>query len=605
MSRAKFAGFELNLETGYLEREGERVRLQPQPSRVLLCLVSRPGELVTRDELRRQVWGEGYVDFDQGINNAIRQIRAALGDEADSPRLIETIPRRGYRLLVPVEEVEEGARRPLDGTPQRWSKVALRRSVLVAALAVCLSATALIAGRALFRGTAPRSLLVLPVEDLSRDPQPYLAAGLTEELTTELAGIDPARLRVVGVESARQASASREGGKRAARGLRTAYRLRTSLRQQDERARVSVQLVATDSGEHLWAESFDGTVDDLIGLERDLARRVASAMAERILGSRHPSLAARATDPYARRAYLEGRHLAGRGDLASLEAAVASFDTALERSPGYAPALASRARALLQLSDPDGRRRQAALADAEQAVRRAPDLAEAHLARGDLALFFEWDVRRAGDEYRRALALEPGTSASHTHLAFYLASQGRPREAIARIRKALEIDPVAASVQGDAILVCFFARDFEAMLAEARHLGSLEPDHPLAASGEIRALFALGRDQEATVAAAAQLRRSGVAEASLQGLLRSDAVPPRQAYLELRRASLAGLLSPGADASLLAQLGRTEEALAALERALAERSEYIAFLAVDPDLDPLRDDPRFQRLQARAGLAAP
>ena len=277
----RFGAFELDGETLELRRKGALVKLQQQPAKVLALLLSRPGDLVTREEIRSAVWGDDtYVNFDQGLNFCIKEIRAALGDHADAPRYVETLPRRGYRFVAlverdlpePVEPLPQAAAAPEpSATPARrrrgWTLLALG-----GVAAAFLFGAFLTTERPLQR----RMLVVLPFENLSPDSGPdRLAEGLTEELTAEIGRIQPERLGVIARTAAAQYVGKRKGVDQIARELAVDYVVEGSVRRSGERVRITVSLIKADDRAQLFSESYESASRDLFALQSDVARQIA------------------------------------------------------------------------------------------------------------------------------------------------------------------------------------------------------------------------------------------------------------------------------------------------------------------------------------------
>jgi TolB-like protein/DNA-binding winged helix-turn-helix (wHTH) protein len=324
---ACFGGFQLDLRSGELRRDGVLVKLQPQPAKVLVLLVTRPGEIVTRAEVAEQVWGsETFVDFEQGLNFAIRQIRTALGDDAEQPRFLETLPKRGYRFIAPLDEIADRPSLKVieettgSGGPDRQSlggnPPPLMRSWLLLALA-CVLAASLLAVAALgwrrFRAHSPTPamvLAVLPFDDLSSTPEPYLVEGLTEEMIAQLTRINPDRLKVIARTSAMQYAQTKKSAREIGQELGADYILENSIRHEDGRLRITAQLVRAADQTHLWAETYEREMLQLLPLESEVTADIAEQIHVQLL----PSVAARPkgnerpVDPDAHELYLQARH---------------------------------------------------------------------------------------------------------------------------------------------------------------------------------------------------------------------------------------------------------------------------------------------------------
>ena len=302
----RFGNFELDAEREELRKRGALIKLQAQPFKVLAFLAGRPGELIAREEIQRCVWGEEtFVDFDQGINTCVRQIRLVLGDSASSPRFVETVPRRGYRFLAPVEaQTADGGPTAggRDAGPRR-SAIQRRRAWALSAGAVLLAAAALVVGALVMKREATRSpaapptvasarsaeerepaepvlVVVLPFHNFSASPaEDYLADGMTEELITEIARRYGGRLGVVARTSAMKYKDTRKGIGEIAAELGAGYLVEGSVRRVGERIRVTAQLIrAADEG-HLWAGNYDRDLADILKLQAEVSDKIGQALA--------------------------------------------------------------------------------------------------------------------------------------------------------------------------------------------------------------------------------------------------------------------------------------------------------------------------------------
>ncbi|HYO15209.1 MAG TPA: winged helix-turn-helix domain-containing protein, partial [Thermoanaerobaculia bacterium] len=434
----RFGLLELAPDTGELRKGGRPVRLQPQPARVLAVLAGRAGELVTREELHREVWGEGtHVDLDQGINFCIRQIRAALGDSAEAPVYIETVPRRGYRFLAPVEDASPAPGGPPPSPPpvparRRLPRSAVSAVLLLLALALTLFAAAR-AGRPPSKSPEGRAMLaVLPFEDLSGEPgAEHWSDGLTEELISQLGRIDPGRLGVIARTSSMRYKGTREPVDRIGRELGVDYILEGSVRRSGERWRITAQLIEVRDQTHLWAESYDREAADVLAVQREVSERVARALALELLPGR--AAAAPPVPPAAREAFLKGRYLLNKRDrtAAETEKSVSLFEQAVAAAPSHAAAWAGLADALAALPRPPRQIVPRARAAALRALEIDPGLAVAHYRLAGIHLYYDWDWEAARREYERALELDPGYATAHHSFAAYFSILGRHDEALA------------------------------------------------------------------------------------------------------------------------------------------------------------------------------
>src|SRR5262245_12541961 len=497
----RFGVFELDRRSGELRREGLRVRLQEQPLRILEALLDARGEPVTREALRQRLWpDETFVDFDSGLNRAINRLRAALGDEADNPRFIETLERRGYRFIAPVgtpdAKAQVGApdatppeRRlsaPDTGSPP--SRGRRRAAWLGGALAVALAALLIALGLALRRTANPadhapiRSLAVLPLANLSGDSsQDYFSDGMTDALITNLASL-PA-LRVISRQSVMRYKGSAKPVAEIARELGVEGVVEGSVVRSGDRVPISAQLIHAPTDRHLWAHSYERPLEDVLALQGELSRAIAEEVRLTLGANETRRLTPQGrVKPDAYDAYLLGTYQWNQYTEQSLDRAIAHFRAAIASDPDFAPAHAGLAlaygRLLIFGYVPPGR----GLAEQKKAALRALELdpglggARAALA---AARMQEWDWEGAEVEFRRAVETDPGSPVAHLWYGGYLRAVGRFEEALAQRRRALELDPVDPATNRAV------ARDFElagrgeAALAQWNRVFELEPDRAL------------------------------------------------------------------------------------------------------------------------------
>jgi DNA-binding winged helix-turn-helix (wHTH) protein/TolB-like protein len=577
----RFGIFEIDAATGELRRNGSVVRLQPQPFKVLLLLARNPGEIVDRDWLRREIWGGTTVDFDRSLNVSIAQIRAALSDDPENPRFIQTVPRRGYRFLATVApvrpavraEAPAGAPIPVPQAPhrsRRWILPCLAGSIVI------LFSVAL-AHRMAHRFDAIR-LAVMPFDTIGLDPEANLQVeGIFDELLTALAGVQPDRLAIVGRRSVmrfrRESGSLREIGER----LRVRYLIEGTTRRQGGRLIVAVRLAKTDDDALLWSETFELAEDPAAFEERVVAR--ASAM---VLQKLFPGAAYTLTEsgcPDGWESYRTGRMLADQGRLVSMEKSVTLF-----QQSNCAAARGALADMLIRLARLEPRHPEYWQRARDAAGRM--DTGPAHLALGNIAFWRDWDWKTAEREFHAALRRNPSDPDAHHDLAWLLAALGRRSEAVSALDRALALDPLSGRTHMDAAWILLQAGRLDRAATEARRALELDPQIPEAYACIARALLYAGDDRAALEA----IRPTLSAEESMA----IAGLPPREA---LRRAFVS---SPGADpyqkALHLAYAGNSQEAVTALENAFRGRSLMMPLVAVDPGCLPIRGDTRFQKI---------
>jgi len=596
-SRLRFEGYELDLRSGEVLKQGARIRLQEQPFQVLRLLLERRGEIVTREELKQKLWpGNTVVDFDDGLNTAVKKIRELLGDSAERPRYVETIPRRGYRFIA-----------SRDAEALIPAGMAVRRRWLVAA-ALVVAALALTAiGLQFAARPAVRAIAVLPLENLSGDPaQEYFAAGLTDALTTELARTVGSSVRVtsrISAEKYRQKPLAQIAAE-----LDVDAVIEGSVLRAGSRARITAQLVHARADKHLWAASYDRDLTDMLNLQREIAAAIARQVQIRI----SPRVQARLAepvgiDPQAYDFYQRGRHRAFSNNPSELAEAIGFLEKAVAIEPNLAAAHARLARAYTTetfLVQPQARDFEAkAVEAANRALRLDPDLADAYFARG----IIQWTHRHGFPheqtiaELKQAISLEPSFAEAHHWLGTVFAHVGLLDKAEQELRTALQLEPTNTGIRFRiAVNVLRQGKPHDAIAG----LEGTQTFFPTLWSywmGE--ALFQLGRKQEAATLIRDYLRdnprdEGGVGNA-MQALLHADAGQARLAERSIEAAIRQGkgfghfhhaAYTIGA---AYAVMDRPEEAVRWLRAAADDGFPCYPLFERDPSLIRLRGDPNF------------
>jgi TolB-like protein/DNA-binding winged helix-turn-helix (wHTH) protein len=618
----RFGVYVLDLEQQVLRgRDGRPLRLPPQPYKVLSLLAERSGEVVSREDLRRALWGDGtFVDFERGLNSCVRQVREVLGDSAETPRYLETLPRQGYRFLVPVERLPPTAPPglPLAAAPAPLAGASSARPIRrrgwgwLASAATLLALGGLVAWRGRESDSRPPAarakLAILPFVDLvgGADGQ-RVADGFTEEVIAQLASLDPDRLGVLARTSA-TALRGETGTELARLGL--AYVLEGSVRRSASELRITARLVEAPSGLLLWSTTLERSADDLWGAQEDLGHAVAGWLTARLdlRASADPPSALPAPPAAAQYAYLLGRAaLATATDGAAMAAAAQQLERAVALDPSHAGAWTALAELAVQRAFAGPWQPEVAAAAVDAAAGRAlvldPTAARAELARGISALYFRWDLAAARRAFARALELGPGIPAIRHWYAGWFSAVGQHREALAMMRDAADLDPVSLPVLTDVGWFSLFAGDGAAGERACRLASERFPTAPAGWS----CLAEVRRGAGDLPGAWAAMRRlqlvRGVAAATLREL---DAENPAAALAEVDRrlvdrfaSDRTGSLSPDFAAAAALRLGDREDALAWLRAAVVHRDPWALFLAVDPRFAALREDPAFVALLGR------
>jgi TolB-like protein/DNA-binding winged helix-turn-helix (wHTH) protein/Flp pilus assembly protein TadD len=565
----RFGAFELDLGGGALYRGRALVRLEPQPLKVLLMLADRAGQLVSRQEIQKEVWqADTFVDFDQGLNYCVRQIREALGDSAGSPQFIETVPRRGYRFVAPLE-----ARR---------------------------------GGRVL--------LAVLPFENVGGDAEKeYFSDGLTEEMIARVGRLNPHRLGVIARTSAMCYKRTTKGIDAIGRELGVAYVLEGSVRQIGSRVRVTAQLVQVTDQTPVWTDTFERSVGDILALQSEIAQAIATRVGiELTPRAQHRPADSRAIHSDAYDAYLKGRYFWKRRSRAALQKSAEYFTRAIVIDPSYAPAYSGLADVHLTQLDYNYLRPRDAFALAEQALHNAlrldDTLAEPHTSLGHLRLHqFNWDD--ADRAFGRSLDLNQGYDAAHYFRANLLAAFGRFDEAIAEATRTIELDPMTANTRQNRAFILYLARRYDEAVREAVETLEMDPAHTsllyyLGLAHVERNAFGEAFEAFARIGPRSQAPRGRVLAAIAYARARAgDRAAALEDLTSLEASSQTQYVSSYETALVYMALGQTDRAFELLATAHDEFASALPFVSVDPRCDDVRDDERFRGLIRRLGLS--
>jgi TolB-like protein/DNA-binding winged helix-turn-helix (wHTH) protein/Tfp pilus assembly protein PilF len=635
----RFESFEVDRGAFELRRAGRPVPIERIPMELLLLLLERPGQLVTRQEILDRIWGKNtFGDVDNNINTAVRKIRQALRDNPTSPRLLHTVAGKGYRISVPaldsaavstaVEAVplpaEVVSAPPTALPPAMPASPAKANPWLLRALtAAVLVAIALIVPSYLMRGvpaTGKAMIVVLPFQNLSGDSQQdYLADGMTEEMIAQLGSLDPHHLGVIARTSAMLYKGTHKDSAQIARELGVNLLLEGSVRRANERIRVTAQLIQASDQTHLWAESYDRDVSDILKVQSDVARGIAGKIQLALSQRVRDSLAgAPSVDPAAYEDFIQGLHAYNIRTHAGFEHAIAAFSRAIAKDPNYADAYAGLANAYM-LAPIFGVSTTVeflpkALEAATRAITLNDNLANAHTALAFSKSHLDYDWPTAEREYRRGLELNP--SDAQVHLFYsngYLSPLGRHDEAIAEMKVAAELDPYSLPVQSFLGRTLVWARRYDEALAQYQRANALDPNFAVTHERLAHLYADLGRFNEAIAE-----------ESKARTLIGEDADTVRSREEALRHAFAAhgatGYWQTQLDfatakpnppeayddsfgtAIIYAWLGQKEKAIESLESTYAERTIAMTEIGIEPAFDALRSEPRFHELLRRVGL---
>jgi TolB-like protein/DNA-binding winged helix-turn-helix (wHTH) protein/Tfp pilus assembly protein PilF len=622
---ARFGVYEFAPHTQELRKAGIRIRLEGQPLAILQMLLERPGELVTREELQKKLWPtDTFVDFEHSLNAAVKRLRAALNDSADQPRYVETLARRGYRFIAPLNAAgAETAVAPsiVTATPvgQTPSIVRGRRMWLIAIAVFGLAVGGWGWRQWRHQFAVPalsvlHSLAVLPLTNLSGDPsQEYIADGMTEELIGKLSHIHG--LRVISRTSAMHFKNTHLSVPEIAKTLGVDAIVEGSVTREGSHIRVHAQLIRGATDEHIWAEEYLREYRSILGLQDDVARSIAERIESTLTPRGRASLArASAVSPEAYEHYLKGRYYFNQRTEDALNKSVVNFQQAITREPNYGLAYSGLADAYALLgfrgSFPSKDALSRAKAAASKAIEIDDTLAEAHASLAFIAETYEWDWATAEREYKRALELNPGDARTHHWYAGYLMYVGRFDEGIAEAKRARDLDPLSLPVNNALAGRLLVAGRVGEALEQVRKTLEMDPHFAPAHQTLGWAYLNQGKQKEAIREFQQALQLSGntatdftldLAFACAVGGKRDEA---RRILTTLKQQHEKGLVPSGSIAILYGALGELNEAFAWLEKAYQERDPELTYINVPGRrFEPLRRDPRFKKLLVRMGLA--
>ncbi len=642
--RFQFGVFQVDVSNGEVRKQGSKIKLQEKPFQLLVLLLEHAGRITTREELRQGLWSaDTFVDFDANLKTTLNKLRQVLGDSAENPIYIETIPRQGYRFLPPVVSLEcepyltgdpvTGGTLTGDARPLAISKSAdlptnspatstgPRLAGWQAISAVLLALVLVVAGiYALRMRSAPVLkpmqqrvlLLVLPFDNLSGDPtQEYFSDGLTDEMITLLGRQYPNGLSVIARTSAMLYRATQKPLPQVARELGGVdYVLEGSVRRSGNHVAINAQLFRTRDQASLWAETYESGVADVLTIQNNVAGQIARALVLEVAPERgrHPRSV---PNPKIYDSYLMGLYEANQRSEPSLRKSVEYFKTAIQGDASYAPPYAGLANSYLLLAGwllmPPAEAYPKAKAAALHALELDETLAEAHTTLAEAEHEYEWKWADAEREFRRAIELDPNSAIAHKSYAEFLMHGARSAEAIREMERARDLDPLSLIVNTLLGFTYSYAGQYNRAIEEYEKVIQLDPQFAPAHYFLGGALTNVGQYDEAI--AHLQKAKDLAHGASLMsaGLARGYALAGRrdQAQHSLRELQLRGMhhyVSPYGLAQVYAALGDKSAALDMLDRAVNEHAFEVLFLSIDRSFDSLHENPRFQELLKRVGF---
>jgi TolB-like protein/Tfp pilus assembly protein PilF len=592
-----------------------KIKLQDQPFQILAMLLERPGQIVTREELQRKLWpADTFVDFDVGLNAAIKRLRDALGDSAESPRYVETLPRRGYRFVGAAERIEDLAIQSEHLTVLQPRKLWIAGGMLAAILVLFVGFNIGGLRQRFLRTSAAtkvQSIAVLPLENLSGDPaQEYFADGMTEALITDLGKIG--ELRVISRTSVMRYKSTKKPLREIARELQVDAFVEGTVVRSGDRVRITANLVQASPEKHLWADSFERELRDVLALQDDVSRAIANGIRVRLTPQEQARLASgRPVNPQSYEAYLEGRYFWEKLWPMGGPKANEYFEVAIEKDPAWALPYSGLADSYLMAGGntaiPNEYCRKAK-AVALEAVKRGGEAAETHTILADVEFWCDWDWVSAEREIRQAIELNPNFARAHSSHGRYLLTIGRADEGLAETKQAVELDPLSLRIRWDRWLLLYMAGQYDGAAEQCRKMQELDPNHDLGHlyCGDVdvqkgNLAEAIRELQEAVTLSEGRTPRAVAHLAYAYALAgrRSDA---QNLLAKLQEISKQRYVHPVLMARVYAGLGQKQDAFEWLEKAYQVHGRDLLELKYDPRFASLRTDPRFVDLVRRIGL---
>jgi TolB-like protein/DNA-binding winged helix-turn-helix (wHTH) protein/Tfp pilus assembly protein PilF len=657
----RFGPFEVHAGARELSKGGTKIKLRGQPYLILEVLLSRAGEVVTREEIRARLWpADTFVDFEHGLNTSVKKLRQVLCDSAEDPRYIETVPRLGYRFVAPVEVVTETLKpaapapaveaavlpsltppstrielppsaysapvsTPLSGQPgSRWKLLRVTLGVLVLLGLVFVGMVAKFPVRmhwpfgssnatvnASLSAKQFGSLAVLPLQNLSDDPaQEYFADGMTDELIGDLAQLRS--LRVISRTSVMHYKGGKQTVPQIGRELAVDAVIEGTVEREKNRVRIRVQLIEAASDRHLWARSYDYELKDVLVLQSTAAHDIASEIQGRVEQppASSPSNGARTVQPDAYEAYLKGRYFWNQRTEAGLNKSIEFFQDAIAKDPAFAAAYAGLAGSYSLLGSeslPPEIARAKARAAASKALELDPASAEGHAELGLIEFYYDWNWQQAEQEFQRAIELNPSYATTHQWYSHYLRAMGRLPEALQQAQQAQQSDPLSLSINTTLAARYRDLHEFKQALDVVQRTLELDPNfapgHELLASVyEQQGDFQSDITELKKASTLSKDNPTSLAHLGRAYALSGNQDEARKIAEQLKQTARQHYVPAWDMAVLFAAMGDADTAFRWLEESYTKRESQMPFLKVDYRIDPLRADPRFQNMLRRVRL---
>jgi TolB-like protein/DNA-binding winged helix-turn-helix (wHTH) protein/tetratricopeptide (TPR) repeat protein len=641
----RFGAFEVDPRARQLRKHGVRLKLFGQSFEILLMLIEKPGEVITREQMRKRIWAEDtFVDFEHSLNTAIKNLRRVLSDSAESPTFVETLPRVGYRFLARVEVEEVAPAKPIEEVQRLAEPVSSPEPVETTAVAgssragwtrfggpwqISIASVAILAValgvylRWLRPGIQSAAeggrvmLAVLPFENLTGDAgQDYFTDGFTEEMIAQISPLDPEHLEVIARTSTMVYKGNHAPLDEIGRKLGVEYVLEGAVRRDEDNVRVSAQLIRVKDQTCLWSHQYDRKLSGSLALQDEVAREIVDQIQLTFAGdhphpSAHAAAAASTASPEAYDLYLRGRYFWAKRTTDGFQHAADYFQQAIAKDPNYARAYAGLADTYAMMCSwnlaPKDEFVPKARAAALKALQIDDTLAEAHTSLALIVENYDWDWQTAEKEYRRAIQLDPGYATAHQWYAECLTWEGRFDEASAESERARQLDPLSLIIAVDHGAMLYYSRRYGQSIDQFRGVLAMDPAFPRA-NFVVYPYVKSGNYAEALSHVDAERRTFGEGDwvLSMRAYVEANAGQQEEAQrtlVRLQELSRRDHTDPQLFVLPYVGLGEKDKALDSLQLAYASHSNIITSLKVEPAFDPLRDEPRFQDLLRRVGLA--